>query len=1139
MIQLRLTDSAHAPNVTSKLTRLPCLVLSPALTRSARCWKHQNSTLLKSFFRDDPDTPERSLSAITMDDTRKKAIADAYAELDLKRIRPWANETEVRQDWVSALQAATDLTFDLERGRRDSSYNNVVIEFKGPGLFNGKTTSPRFKEAIDERLLPYIMRKAKETGLPEADFIGIAVDGDHICFAQVHDGAITYGNLLPFSLQSFNMVATACLDDTRPAVISENLIRDFGHQSAVATDLMQVFSDALSKAVDDKAKGSGKIRMLFEEWRSLYGQVADLSVAQRAVISNTVRFTWSGAQELLMPARLFVIHTYNSLLIKLLAAEIVAAHGLTAVQRPAEAMSALLLPQDVLDFLDNDIERGRLFDASNIKGFVEEAIFSWYLEAGKDAQLKDPLVRAVQALAGRLALYRTDRLQRQRDTLRDFYQDLVPESLRRSLGEFYTPDWLVDFTVDQVKDGDWLGKRHLDPTCGSGSFLIALLRRKMDEAVAKGMTPAATLAALVEEVWGFDLNPLAVQTSRVNFLMEVADLLALVPGTTIEIPVLLADAIYSPAQDPALGSTKVVYKIGSSTAGLTITLPAPLAFDRQRLDSVLEIMGTSVESDLDWDHAKDQLAKGGSMSKAEATEWNKPLKDTYNQVLELHRKNWNGIWFRIVRNFFWSATAGEFDAIVGNPPWVRWSSLPEAYRNRVKDVCRGYDIFARTGRHGGNELDISAMITYTTADKWLKVGGKLAFVITQAVFQNPSSAGFRNFRIDPTGKSNLIPIKVDDLKALKPFPNAANKTSVASFSKGPTAGTYPVPYFVWSAAKNERRSIDPSLTWSQVSKKTQRTAMEATPVMGEGSPWAIMTPGRFAVLSAMSQVDNNPWVEGRKGITADLNGVYFVRLLNENQAAGRVQIQSRPEAGKTDIGAARTAWIEPDWLYPLVKGAADFRPCYLNPAEKLYTLVPNRGIRKADFEQAENEATTLNATLTYLRHFNRPPARLLENRSTYRTRMKSTGAPFYAIYNVGEFTFKPWKVVWAEMAGKFSAAVAGSAQVPGAGLRPYVPDHKIFFVAFDDKDEAHYLCGILNSPTVAEFVESHNVAIQVGDIFKHMRLPRFNTKEAKHLNLARMVEQAHAEHNSAKREAIVSQVRKSADAILSAWLASL
>lgn len=1073
----------------------------------------------------------------TADDARKKAIAKAYKSVANKRRRPWANESEVRQDWVAALQAGTGLVFDLERGRRDSSYNNVVIEFKGPGLFNGKTNSPKFVEAMNRRLLPYIQRQAKATGLPQEDFIGIAIDGEHICFAQVHDDQISYGPLLPFSEQSFAMVATACLDDTRPAVVSDNLIRDFGHHSAVATDLMQVFSDALANALD--GSGSQKIRMLYEEWRSLYGQVADLSLAQKATINNTLRFSWAGPLKDLMSARLFVIHTYNSLLIKLLAAEIVAAHGLTGRAHPAETMAAVLSPDDLLEMLDRDIERGGLFEASNIEGFVEEAIFSWYLEAGRDKQLKTPLIHAIQALAGRLALYRTDHLERQRDTLRDFYQDLVPEALRKSLGEFYTPDWLVDFTVDQVANGNWLGKRYLDPTCGSGAFLISLLRRKRREADAKRWGAAETLVALTKEVWGFDLNPLAVQTARVNFLMEVADLLAKAPGTRIELPVLLADAIYSPAQDPAADSSTVDYEIGSSVANLKITLPASLAFDRNRLDKVLKIMGEMVEADQDWPCAKKALESQGAMVGQQIADWDVPLKSTYDQVLALHRKNWNGIWFRIVRNFFWSATAGEFDAIVGNPPWVRWSSLPEAYRNRVKAVCLGYDIFSKTKHHGGNELDISAMITYTTGDKWLKHGGKLAFVITQAVFQNPSSSGFRNFRIDPNGKANLVPLQVDDLKALKPFPDAANKTSVAVFTKSAKAATYPVPYSVWNPAPGSTRSIPPMLDLNSVKGRVQRVALEANPVAGEGSPWAILPPGRFAALEPMSEVGDSPWVEGRKGITVDLNGVYFVRVLAHNQATNQVQIRSRPEAGRTDIGPACTAWVEPDWLFPLVKGAADFKPCYLKPVERLFALVPNNGIRKADFERATKEGSALKGTLAYLKQFNRAPKHLLERRSTYRTRMAPMGAPFYSIYNVGEFTFKPWKVLWAEMSGRFSAAVAGSADVPGIGKRPFVPDHKIYFVALDNKAEAHYLCGILNSPTVAEFVESHNVAIQVGDIFKHMRLPEFDSKDVNHKKLAKLVESAHSEHDADKREALVAKVRTDADTILSNWLAAL
>lgn len=1062
-------------------------------------------------------------------------VLGAFETIKRKRNKPWKGEEEVRIAWINALEQATGFDFDAERENRDSNFNNVVIEFKSPGHFKGSTKSAKFIEATDERLLPYIQKLAVNQGLPEADYIGIAIDGEHICFAQVRNGKVHHGHLLPFSIQSFGLVVAACLDSIRPAVESTNLIRDFGHCSQVATDVMQVFSDSLSDAI--KEKGASKIKMLYEEWRSLYGQVADLTTDQKAAIDKALNFSWKGPSSQSLSGRLFVVHSYNSLLIKLLAAEIVSAHNLTAEKSPAEAMCALLAPDKLIQTLERDIEGGRLFSASGINGFVEEAIFSWYLEAGKDKRFQASLVQSLKALLGKLSLYRTDHLDRQRDTLRDFYQDLVPETLRKSLGEFYTPDWLVDFTVDQVKDGDWLGKRYLDPTCGSGAFLISVLRRKKEEAEKKGMGVVPTIEALCNEVWGFDLNPLAVQTARVNFLMEIADLLEQAPGTQVEIPVLLADAIYSPAPNPLEGQKVVPYEIGSSEANLKIQLPAALAFNRERLDAVLEVMGEQVEKDQEFHTVQASLLSLHLVSEEEGEEWAGPLHKTYDQVLSLHRKNWNGIWFRIVRNFFWSATAGKFDAIIGNPPWVRWSSLPEAYRNRVKTVCEGYDIFSKTKHHGGNELDISAMITYTTGDKWLKHGGKLAFVITQAVFQNPSSAGFRNFRINDT--DNLIPVSVDDLKSLKPFPDAANKTAVAVFEKTTKPPVYPVSYKIWTAKPTETRSIDPSLTWLQVASKTIRTAMEANPVSGSGSPWAVLMAGRFKTLQPMSLVELEPWVEGRKGITVDLNGVYFVHILKENGSTRKVQVESRPEAGKKDIGPARKSWIEANWLYPLIKGAADFKPCYLSPADKLFAIVPNKGIKKADFHKSESEFAALKGTKAYLDGFNQAPDYLLESRSTYRGRMKQTGAPHYAIYNVGDFTFKPWKVIWAEMSGKFSAAVAGSADVPLVGKRPYVPDHKIFFVAMDKKTEAHYLCGLLNSSTVAEFVESHNVAIQVGDIFKHMRLPVFDAKVRRHVALAEKVERAHNEHDPVVRALLVGDIRVDADYIITGWLASL
>lgn len=1032
------------------------------------------------------------------------------------------NEEEIRLSWVRALEQALGITFHAERGKRDLSYNNVVIEFKGPGKFNGKTTSPAFREAIDERLLPYIVRTAKVEHIDQSDYIGIAIDGKHLAFAQVVDGGIHYQHLLPVTQVTFGMVVEACRKSYRRAVTAANLIEDFGHDSARGLAIMRAMVDALSHAV--RPGGNKKIKMLFEEWRTLYGQVADLSKEQLKDINGTLHFSYAGDPDDDVPARLFVIHTFDSLLIKLLAAEIIAAHGLASGIAFAQELATIDDDAALIGRLRSDIEEGGFFEGTGIHGFVEEAIFSWYLDAATK-QHRAAIAAAIRDVLAELSLYRTDKLDHSRDVLRDFYQNLVPETLRKSLGEFYTPDWLVEFTVGKAKVKDWLATRALDPTCGSGSFLIEIIRRKREAAAALKMSPEATLANITKSVWGFDLNPLAVQSSRTSFLMAIADLLKAAPGQKIEIPVLLADAIYSPARPPGSDETLVEYQIGSQVANLKVLLPAELAFDRNRLDQVFAVMGELVELNKEYLACADALVSRKVLTSLMAKTWAKPLKITYDQVLSLHRQNWNGIWFRIVRNFFWSATAGEFDLIVGNPPWVRWSKLPDTYRERAKPTCEQYEIFSDTPHHGGNELDISGMITYTTADKWLKNGGSLVFVLTQTHFQSPSSQGFRHFRIN--AKYRLLPLSVDDMKALKPFPDAANKTSVAVFRKDTVAPQYPVPYRLWKAAQGYSRTIPPRLLTAEVLDRVAIETHEANPVGAEGSPWAILAPGRFAAVAAIT--GRSTWVQGRKGITADLNAVYFVPITARNAGTGLVQITSRPEAGKTNIGKARSFWIEPTLLYPLLKGASDFETCYLKPTHGLFVIVPNKGITRDAYEAAEKH---MDSDCPNTKRYFKTYERLLRARSTWSKRM--INAPYYAVYNVGAYTFSPFKVVWAEQSGSFCAAVAASASVPLLKARPYIPDHKIFFVDFDKEEPAYFLCGLLTSSLVKEFVESHNISIQVGDIFKHMNLPAFDAKQSAHKHLAELVKEAHTEHNAAARALIVGKIRVKADQILEA-----
>lgn len=1026
-------------------------------------------------------------------------------------------EEEVRFLWLSEIKNALGIQFQAERDRNDAYYNGVVIEFKNVDLFGGKTTSPAFREAIFDRLDKYIRRRAEAEGGDPADYIGIATDGRHVVFAFMQDNEIAHRHLMPVCEASVSLVAQALKDARRRAVTPENLIEDFGHLSPAGATMMQALSDALMSSLSEKAPN--KVKMLFEEWRHLYGQVADLSYNQVSEILRSIGFQIEANKVVrnIIPPALFVIHTYDSLLIKLLGAEIVSAIGdHTSYKDFAEAAS-VLEDNELGKRIASEIEGGEFFSRAGIEGFVEEAIFSWYLDAAAEPKYGGAIFGGLRQVLTGLAMYRTDNLTiaRSRDVLKHFYQDLVPDSLRKSLGEFYTPDWLVEVTLDKSGVKDWTKARFLDPTCGSGSFPLAVIRRIRQQAEEAGWSKRDILDHITHSVWGFDLNPLAVQAARVNLLISITDLMAACPGYRIELPVLLADAVYSPARNPKSNEDIVEYTIGSQVANLKVVLPSALALDRHRLDQVFSTMGQLVESDVEYPEVERKLIARHHVNAEEAIAWRSPLSETYGRVLDLHRKNWNGIWFRIVRNFFWSATAGEFDVIVGNPPWVRWSKLPEMYRERVMPTCREYDIFSDTAHHGGNELDISAMISYTVSDKWLKEGGTLAFLVTQTLFQSPSSQGFRRFKIKEG--LNLVPESVDDLKALKPFPDAANKTAIFVAKKSSSrAPVYPLPYYVWTAADGARKSIPTSMDKAGALAGVLIEQQEATPVGGLGSPWAIMPVGHFSSMGAL--MGRSDWAQGRKGVTVDLNGIYFVFVLQIGSDGRLVQIETRPEAGRTDIGPKQRHWIEPDLLYPLIKGASDFSACHVHPKGDLYVMVPNNGITKDKYEAGE---AAIDARMPHLQAYFTLFRNLLVQRSTYRGRMP--GAPFYAIYNVGSYTFAPWKVIWAEQKD-FCAAVISTAPVPGGGERVIVPDHKLFFVEFNEPAPAYFLCGLLNTEKVRWFIESHVIKTQIGNVFKHMSLPQFDPANESHRELASLVEEAHGEADPNRRAILLARI---------------
>ncbi|MFD4461577.1 N-6 DNA methylase [Nocardia sp. NPDC058480] len=94
-------------------------------------------------------------------------------------------------------------------------------------------------------------------------------------------------------------------------------------------------------------------------------------------------------------------------------------------------------------------------------------------------------------------------------------------------GEVFTPDWLVEAMLDQVKgESERIDSRFLEPACGSGNFLVRVLARKLTTAERKYRKSDFerrhhSLHALMC-IYGIELLPDNVAECRQNML-EVFD----------------------------------------------------------------------------------------------------------------------------------------------------------------------------------------------------------------------------------------------------------------------------------------------------------------------------------------------------------------------------------------------------------------------------------------------------------------------------------------------------------------------------------------------------------------------------------------------------------------------------------------
>jgi len=1031
----------------------------------------------------------------------REAAASSHNEAEFQR-----KCTNILEDFAKKAGFGRDFLpreeYTLINGRADAVYNRFLIEYERPGSLRDRNSYHHNQHAIGQvkRYLEGLERRERRK---MERLAGVVFDGHYFIFVRQRESVWHIDDPLPVDTTSTRrFLRTLVSLSTELALVPENLIRDFGEKSKTAEKLVRALYEALTSS------NHQRVKILFKQWSEQFSEVCDYAKATKLNVSRIAK-SYGIQRTSVEPFRLFFcIHTYYAILIKLLSV-LVAHFYLTPKMGASLAHAATLDPDRLKSYLQR-IEDGGIFkEYYNLNNFLEGDFFTWYLDVWND-----DITSAVKHMLSRLSDYSVDTLdvapEVTRDLLKQIYQNLMPKALRHNLGEYYTPDWLAERLLNQLGYHGELDKRLLDPACGSGTFLVLAIQRLIKKAREEMLSEEETLRKVLNNIVGFDLNPLAVISARTNYLLAIGELLKYAKEP-IDIPVYLCDSIITPQKGEELFTERAV-----SFPTVVGNLAVPLSLvDARYIDQLATLLEESVKSGLSAEQFRKRLLNTFPLLEKEDARDIEVAVRLFQRISELEKQGINGIWARIIKNAFAPIFQGKFDLIAGNPPWINWEHLPEEYRLQIARSLAIYGLSAKKGKKsdqfelGKKKTDISYLMTVVSIDKYLKDNGRLGFLITQTLFKSGAGQGFRRLVITKRTESGihqtfLRVVGVDDLSSLQPFEGATNRTAVVVIEKGkPTR--YPVGYNFWR--KITKGSIPTNASLDDVLERVKVSQWQAEPVNPDdsSSPWLT---GRPKAVRAIRKIIGRSAYRAREGCnTGGLNGAYWVQIVRK-RPDGMVVIANLHDVGRKEVEPVQAA-IEPDLLYPLLRGRDVSRWRAKPSAFIVLPHTPETDWRAIDEEyMAEHYPKTYN-------YFVRFKQQLL-SRSGYR--LLRQGHPFYTIVDIHSHTFAPYKVVWrGEVAPVLTVAVCSPHN------RTVIPDQTCYFTACNTADEAHFLCSILNSSPVQLYYCMRSYKHASMKFVSEMSIPSFSPDEKSHTMLANLSEEAHraAETGDTKRLAEV------------------
>lgn len=140
-------------------------------------------------------------------------------------------------------------------------------------------------------------------------------------------------------------------------------------------------------------------------------------------------------------------------------------------------------------------------------------IFDWYIP-------ENFLLQEVTSLFNKYDFTLVDR-----DILGKLYEQFITREERKKLGQFYTPESVIDYILDQIEYTKNIDdKKIIDISCGSGGFTTRATNRLINK-FKNNTNKKEVIEKVISNVYGMDINPFACYLAETNMLIQLLDLI--------------------------------------------------------------------------------------------------------------------------------------------------------------------------------------------------------------------------------------------------------------------------------------------------------------------------------------------------------------------------------------------------------------------------------------------------------------------------------------------------------------------------------------------------------------------------------------------------------------------------------------